>query len=215
MTQIIPTLLATTEEDYKKAVDQVETSRLFKDSWVQIDIMDNKFVQNKSIGLEIIAKFPINSKLEAQLMVIDPQNWFEKLKELGFSRVIFPIEDDNTQNLINQLREINLMVGLSLNPETPVENVIPFIDKIDVVLVMSVHPGFQKQEFILDSLDKIRMLSELKSRANFIIGVDGGITPENAKAIVDSGADYLAVGSHLFNGDIDKNLEKLWEAIHG
>lgn len=213
MVQIIPTLLATTEEDYKKAVDQIETSGHFREGWVQIDLMDNKFVPNKSVDLEIVAKFPINSKLEAQLMVIDPGNWFAKLADLSFSRIIFPIEDGNTQNLIDQLRKMNLDLGLSLNPETSVEDVLPFIDKIDVILVMSVHPGFQKQKFTPESLDKIKELSLLKSKGNFIIGVDGGITPENAKDIVSSGADYLAIGSHLFNGDLTENMEKFWEVL--
>ena len=92
MTRIIPTLLATTESSYKEAVDKIESSALFKDGWVQIDLMDNKFVPNNSIGLDILSKYPFSGQKEAQLMVKDPLNWVDKLVALQFSRIIFPVE---------------------------------------------------------------------------------------------------------------------------
>lgn len=213
MIQIIPTLLATTEEDYKTGVDQIESSGLFQDGWVQIDFMDNKFVQNKSIGLEIIAKYPINAQKEAQLMVIDPQKWLQGLKDLNFSRVIFPIEVGNTDELIKQIQDMEMKAGISINPETPLEDLKPFLDKIEVVLVMGVHPGFQGQQFIEDAFERVKQLAEKKE--NFQIGVDGGVSPENAKKLAECGADYLAVGSKLFKGDMAENMEKFWEVLNG
>lgn len=215
MVQILPTVFANTEEDYRRQIDQVETSGVFKGGWVQIDLMDNKFVPNLSIGLEVVAKYPISSRKEAQLMVADPQNWIDGLAKLEFSRIIFPIEVENTDILIDQVKSHNIEVGLSLNPETPVDKIWQFLDKISLVLVMGVHPGFQGQKLIPETLDKIRKLAELKSTYNFLIEEDGGINLETVKSLVEAGVDNLAVGSFLFNGDIDENLEKLWETVNG
>ncbi|MBI2020377.1 ribulose-phosphate 3-epimerase [Candidatus Daviesbacteria bacterium] len=213
MVQILPTVFATTEEDYKKQIDQIETSGAFKNGWVQIDLMDNKFVPNLSINLDVVAKYPIDSRKEAQLMVAEPQDWIDQLTKLGFSRVIFPIEVGRTDQYIEQIKKNNMEVGLSVNPETEVDQVLQFLDRINLILLMGVHPGFQKQKFIPETLDKARKLAKLKSKHNFLIGEDGGINPETVKSLVEAGVDNLAVGSFLFNGDINENLERLWEAI--
>ena len=215
MTHIVPTLLATTESSYKEAVDKIESSALFKDGWVQIDLMDNKFVPNKSIGLDVLSKYPFSGQKEAQLMVEDPLNWVDKLVALQFSRIIFPVEVGNTEEIIQKIKSYDIQVGISLNPETSVDKVIPFLDKIDAVLFMSVHPGFQRQEFIPETLNKIKELTKLRDGNKFLIEVDGGITPELARGLLDVGVDNLAVGSRLFNGDIQENMEKFWEAING
>lgn len=215
MVQILPTLLATSEQQYREQLEKVEKSGAFKNGWVQIDLMDNKFVPNKSIGLEIVAKYPISSKKEAQLMVIDPGEWIDQLINLNFLRIIFPIEVGNTKALIEAVKDKNTQVGLSLNPETAVSQVIPFLDKIDLVLMMGVHPGFQGQHFIPEVLDKIKDLVRLKVKKHFLIGADGGIKADNVKSLVEAGVDNLAIGSYLLNGDIGENLERLWEAIHG
>lgn len=215
MTQIIPTLLATTEEKYKEDLDKILSIPELKEGWVQIDLMDNKFVPNLSIGSDILAKYPFRSKKEAQLMVAEPALWIDKLKELGFERIIFPIEVGNTLQLIEQIKQMGLLVGVSLNPETLVEKIIPFVGRIDVVLLMSVHPGFQGQEFIPDTVDKIKQLAALKQKNNFIIEIDGGLKPEIAKQLADAGADVLAVGSKLFYGDIKQNLEQFKKALRG
>lgn len=215
MVQILPTVFAKTEEDYKRQIDQIEASGAFKDGWVQIDLMDNKFVPNLSISLDIVAKYPFSSQKEAQLMVAQPQDWIDQLANLGFKRIIFPIEVGNTDKLIEQIKNHQIEVGLSINPETPVDKVFKFLDKINLVLFMGVHPGFQGQQLIPETLDKIRMLAKLKSKYNLIIEEDGGINPETVKSLAEAGVDNLAVGSFLFTGDINENLEKLQEAIHG
>ncbi|MDP3973429.1 MAG: ribulose-phosphate 3-epimerase [Candidatus Daviesbacteria bacterium] len=215
MVQILPTIFAKTEEDYKKQIHQVELSGAFKDGWVQIDLMDNKFVPNLSIDLDIVAKYPINSRKEAQLMVAEPQNWIDRLAILGFVRIIFPIEIGNTDQLIEKITVHQIQVGLSINPDTDVDKLFEFLDKINLVLVMGVHPGFQGQKFIPETLDKIRKLADLKSKYNFLIGEDGGINPETVKGLVEAGVDNLAVGSYLFKGDINENLENLWGVING
>lgn len=215
MSKILPTLLDTTEEKYKEDLDKVLSSEELLQGWVQIDFMDNKFVPNLSIGLDVVAKYPFEAKKEAQLMVQEPEDWIGKLADLQFQRIIFPLEVGNTLDLINQVRQYSLQVGLSLNPETSVAKALPFLDKIDVVLLMSVRPGFQGQEFIPETLDKAKELFKLRLEKGlfFEIEMDGGIHPEIAKELQRAGVDGLAVGSKLFNGDIKENLEKFKQAL--
>lgn len=215
MSKILPTLLATTEEKYKEDLDKVMSCPELVEGWVQIDLMDNKFVPNLSVGLDTVAKYPFKAKKEAQLMVQEPRDWIGKLADLQFQRIIFPIEVGNTLDLINLVKQYSLQVGLSLNPETAVVKALPFLDKIDVVLLMSVHPGFQGQEFIPETLDKARELSKirLEKGLSLEIEMDGGIHPGIAGKLQDAGVDGLAVGSKLFNGDITQNLEKFKRSL--
>ena len=218
MVQIIPAILATTEEDYQKRIQQIEESGLFKNKWVHVDLMDNKFVQNKSIGPEIVAKYPINSNLEAHLMAQEPYVWVEELIRIGVKRVIIPAEIPfkEVDRILDMVQDTDIEVGLALNPETEVSRLEPYLDRIDVVLIMSVHPGFQGQEFIPESIEKIKEVLRLRSgQIRFKIEFDGGISEENAKQVVDAGADYLVVGSGLFKYDnLENGLKRIQEAIN-
>ena len=197
MTTIIPAILATNEEEYKDKLQKIEESRQFQDKWVQIDLMDNKFVQNKSIGPEIIAKYPTSLKIEAQLMVEYPENWIDELVKIPVARIVFPIEDsEGIEERIKHIKNHGVQVGLSLNPETQVETLAPFVGTIDLVLVMSVQPGFGGQEFIPESLEKIRKIKSMGWPIK--IEVDGGINKQVKKDLEDAGADYLVMGSHLW-----------------
>src|SRR3990167_7461718 len=213
MVQIIPAILATIETEYQEQLTKIQESGDFTGGWVHIDLMDNKFVQNASIRPEIIAKHPANLKLEAHLMVEYPENWIDGLVKVPVGRIIFPVVDEaGIENRIEHIKGHELTVGLSINPETAVDLLKPFIELIDLVLVMGVHPGKQGQEFIPETIDKVRQLSKMREEnsANFTIEVDGGISPDNAKLVKDAGASYLVIGSHLTKGDIDENLAEIW-----
>lgn len=210
---IIPSILATTEEEYKNKLAEIESCALL-DNWVQIDLMDNKFVQNQSVGLDTIAKYPTNLNLEAHLMVENPITWIDQLADLNFKRVIFHLEvDKNIDGVIEKIRNKGMEVGLALNPETPVEKLVPFIAKIDLVLLLSVHPGFSGQEFILDTINKVGEVEELTGNNKFLIEVDGGIDERVTVDLVCAGADNLVIGSHLTNGNIFEHFEKIRAAI--
>lgn len=213
MIQIIPALLAPTEEIYQDQFTKVISSPSFQEGWIQIDLMDNKFVQNKSIEPEIIAKYPTNLKKEFQLMVIDPANWVDRLVKLEASRIIAPVEvgSEEIERFLLKTKERKVESGLSVNPDTPIESLEPFVTKIDYILVMGVTPGFQGQPFQDVALEKIKLIRQKGWPVK--IGVDGGVKVDNAKSLVDSGADYLAIGSGLLKGDIDENLENIWEAL--
>ena len=214
MVQIIPTLFSTTEGEYKNRLSKLNSSELIKDGWVQLDLMDNKFVPNLSIGLDIIEKYPLPFKKEAQLMVVDPGEWIEGLIDLKVDRIIFPIEiDEKILDFINEVKDNNMEVGLSLNPETETEQLDSYIDLLDAVLLMGVKPGLEHQKFNPGTIQKIRQVKQ--TVPGLKVGVDGGVNDTNVKELVNAGVDYLAIGSYLFDGDFDENLKRLWEKING
>lgn len=222
MIQIIPAILATTEEAYKEKLRKIESCPELVEGWVQIDLMDNKFVQNKSIGPEIIAKYTLESslKIEAHLMVEDPKTWIRELIKINsIKRIIFHIEiEKDIEGIVDMVKKQGLEVGLAINPETSVSTLEPFLGNVDVILIMGVHPGFQGQEFIPESINRIKEFSHLRSKNNgeFKIEIDGGITEENIKKVVEAGADIAIVGSGLFKyANLEEGLRKIQEIIRG
>lgn len=213
MVQIIPTLFSTTEEEYKQRLAKLKFSASFKEGWVQLDLMDNKFVPKMGISLEVVKNNPPPFKIEAQLMVVDPSEWIEGLIELNVNRIIFPVEINNIPEFINQVKNNNIEVGLSLNPETKIEELDPYLDLLDTVLLMGVKPGLEQQALDLGTYQKIKTLKQ--KALDLRVGVDGGVNDANIKELINAGVDYLAIGSYLFTGDFDENLEILWEVVNG
>ena len=214
MVQIIPSILATTEGEYAQLIKAVNNDEALVDSWVHIDMMDGVDVNNVSVSAVVIKKFPVNLELEGHLMVVKPTDWVRQLSGFGFKRFITPIEISQSEldQFIEMCKLNNHQVGLSLNPETPVENIREWLDKIDEVLIMSIHPGFGGQEFIPESIEKVKKLRSMAPR--MLIGVDGGVTIELVKPLVDAGASNLVVGAkRLIEEGIDETLEKIWETI--
>lgn len=214
MIQIIPSVLATTEEQYQKDITKLSSSESLSDGWVHIDFADNIFVQNKTIEPEILQKFPTNFRKEAHLMVSHPKEWIDSLKEAGFERIIFHLEsEDNIKKLVEDIKGKGIQVGLAIKNDTDIEKLEPFVNKVDVVLLMSIIPGFQGQSFIPQTFEKIR---QLKSKNWAVkVGIDGGVKDTNIKEIMTSGADFVIMGSYLLKGNITENLEKVWEEIYG
>lgn len=212
MVQIIPAILATTEEDFERDISRYKHSSSFREGWVHIDFMDNQFVQNHGIDPVLISKYPIPFQKEAHLMVKCPKEWIDKLAEAGFERIFFHLESDaDIDECIDHIKKDGAEAGLVLNNDTPLEKLGPYISKIDAVILMSVVPGFQGRSFIEDVLDKIK---DFKSKGWPVkVGVDGAVKDTNIKKLVDAGADFVIVGSYLLMGDIDENLENLWEAV--
>lgn len=192
--KIIPAILTNNVADLQSKLQQVQGLT----DWVQIDIMDGKFVDNTSISIEDVFKVkPIKDfSVEAHLMVQNPASYFLLCQENNIKRVIFHIETFDMKNALSQAQKFSFQKGLALNPETPIKEIIPYIDKIDVAVLMSVNPGLQGQEFILETLQKISELKKIAPRLP--IEVDGGINLNNIKMISEAGADYLVVGSGLF-----------------
>lgn len=209
MTTIIPAILAKTKEDFQKDLSNLLNSKNLSSGWVHIDFMDNIFVPNKSIEPEDITDIDFgNLKKEAHLMVKEPASWIKRLIDQQFARIIIHVEIATKED-IELIKQQGVEVGLAINPETPIEKLDPFTDDIDTILVMGVHPGFQGQTFIPDTLDRIRQLA-LQGLA---LEVDGAVKDINAKEIVEAGADILISGSFLIQGNPDENLKKIKKSL--
>jgi len=196
---IVPALLT---DDRKKLIEMINVCSEFTD-YVQIDIMDGILVPSKSIGLAELEGYKAPIRSEAHLMVKDPYPWIKAFKQIGSERIICHLESGaKHQEVISTIKELGLEVGLAINPSTSIENLKPFIERIDSVLFLSVNPGFYGAEFIPAVLDKISIFKS--QHPNKIAGIDGGVKLENFKQIKASGADYICVGSGILRDDSPK-----------
>ena len=209
MKKIIPAILTNDVEDLKNKLEQLAGLV----DWVQIDFMDNIFVPNQSIGVAELKQVSHAFNLEAHLMVEQPEKYFHDCLEAGFKRVIFHVECcPDLDFIFKEAASYDFEIGMALNPETPLEHVLPYLNKVKMVLFLTVHPGFQGQEFIVEVLDKVKSLKE--SHPEILLAIDGGLTLENIQLAASSGADYLCVGSGVFKkGEVKENLKQLNEAI--
>ena len=217
MMQILPSVLSTTEQDYQHKIEKIEESEAFEGGWLHVDFADNEFVPNLTVGIEALKKYPTNLRMEAHLMVAKPEEWTQELIEAGTERLIIHIETLENPKLLEEIKKQKIEIGLAIKLETPVAKLVPFVGTIDVILVMSIHPGFSGQEFLPEGLDKIREVAALRSEhnADFKIEVDGGVSADNIRSLADAGVDGVIMASHLIEGDIDENLEKIWETFKG
>lgn len=211
--QIIPAILATNKQELQKQVAKIQSADSLKGHWVHFDLMDNKFVPNLSIGPSEMSDQLTEFRKEAHLMVENPQ---EMLAELDrFQRVIVHVESKEVKKTLNDLNTEKKESGIAIEYKTPLENIFPYLLDIDLVLVMSIEAGFQGQPFINGVLERIKQIAKLKEekQLKFKIAVDGAVKDTNANLLVAAGVDQLVVGSFLQEGDIEENMEKLWEAI--
>ncbi|ADJ25902.1 Ribulose-phosphate 3-epimerase [Dehalogenimonas lykanthroporepellens BL-DC-9] len=165
--------------------------------WVQVDIMDGRFVPSRSIGWEEIRDARLPFGWEAHLMVENPVDYFKGFKAAGAERVIFHYETVSDPSTVTvAAREAGLTVGMAVNPETSVEDICQWLDSLDHVLLMSVHPGFYGAKFLPEVLAKIEQLR--RYAPGLTIGIDGGIKEENLLEVASRGVDDICVGSGVF-----------------
>ena len=202
--------------DYIKLKEQLDILNSNVE-WVHFDVMDGNFVPNLSFGPDILKTFRKNSSLfmDVHLMVNDPGFFTDVFADAGADGITFHYESYNDLNkcnkLIEKIHDLYLKAGVSIKPKTEIETIYPLLDKVDLVLVMSVEPGFGGQEFDESALVKIKKLNAYRRLNNlsYKIEVDGGINDRNAYDLLSSGADILVAGSYIFNGDIKTNIENL------
>jgi len=184
---------------------------------IHVDVMDGHFVPNLTIGPPVIKSLRKHTNLifDVHLMISPVHKYIESFSNAGADIITFHPEATESMNeTISLIKKLKKKVGVSLNPQTPIDLVKNFLDKIDLVLVMSVHPGFGGQKFMPEILDKIEDLSKLRKekKLTFDIEVDGGIDFDNSKLVKKAGANILVSGTTIFknnNGDIKKNIDAL------
>ena len=184
---------------------------------IHVDVMDGHFVPNLTIGPPVIKALKKNSSIifDVHLMISPVHKYIEAYADAGADIItIHPEATDDLYSSISKIRKLNKKVGVSLNPETEVEIITNNLDQIDLVLIMSVNPGFGGQKFMPQVLDKIKKLKKIQKdkNLNFDIEIDGGINFENSKKAIQAGANILVSGTTIFksnNGDIKKNIELL------
>lgn len=197
---IAPSLLAS---NFVRLQDEVEMINKSEADWFHIDVMDGRFVPNITFGMPVIKaiKKIALKPLDVHLMIVEPEKYFEDFKNAGADILTIHYETCNHLNRnIEVIHQLGMKAGIALNPHTPVALLEEVITDVDMILIMSVNPGFGGQSFITGSIAKIKRLREMidKSGSKAIIEVDGGVDIHNARILFDAGANVLVAGSAVF-----------------
>ncbi len=212
--QISPSILSADFSQLGTEIKKLEESGA---DMIHVDVMDGHFVPNLTIGPPVIKALrkQCSLKFDVHLMISPVHKYIEDYANAGADIItIHPEATDNLEASISKIRELNKKVGVSLNPETKIDLIIGLLEKIDLVLIMSVNPGFGGQKFMPEVLEKIKELKKIQNekKLNFDIEIDGGINFENCKEAIKAGANILVSGTTVFksnDGDIKKNINLL------
>ena len=200
MAKLAPSVLGA---DFARLGEEIASADQAGVSILHLDIMDGHFVPNISYGPSIVKTINrlSDSFLDVHLMLSEPEKYFEPFAEAGADAITIHLEvHPQPSACARQIKSLGVQAGVSINPDMPVEKVLPFLDQFELLLIMSVYPGFGGQKFIPEALDKVRTAREYidKNQLMTQISVDGGVDSTNASDVLDAGADILVMGSAFF-----------------
>jgi len=201
--KIAPSLLSANFLHLQKEIEMINDSEA---DWIHLDVMDGVFVPNISMGFPVMRLLAsISTKpLDAHLMIVEPQKFIPQFRDLGVKTLSVHYEVcSHLHSTIMKIKDAGMQASVVLNPHTPVELLTDIIDDLDMVLIMSVNPGFSGQKFIPQSYDKVRRLRKMidERGLNTLIEVDGGMNLERGKLMVEAGANVLVAGNFIFNAE--------------
>ena len=199
-TLLAPSILNSDFSELGATIDMLNESEA---DWVHVDVMDGVFVPNISFGFPIMEALQVRSQkpLDVHLMIQDPAPYLEKFKELGAKRITIHVEAcTHIDRVLDAIKKLNIEAGVALNPGTPVSQVENLLYSVDLILLMSVNPGFGGQDFIPNTFNKIKRLSSLiaEQGRSIAIQVDGGVDESNCQQLAHAGVDELVIGSAIF-----------------
>mgnify|MGYP003320596437 FL=1 len=212
--QVSPSILSA---DFSKLGEDIKRLEDSGADMIHVDVMDGHFVPNLTIGPPVIKSLRKYTKLpfDVHLMIDPVHKYIKDYSDAGADIITFhPEATENISETINLIKSLNKKVGISLNPNTEISAATDYLDKIDLILIMSVYPGFGGQKFISEVIQKIKDLDQIRKekKLNFSIEIDGGINFETSKIAIDAGVDILVSGTTIFkenNGDLKKNIKTL------
>lgn len=213
MVELAPSILSCDFSNLQSDLDQTKDTDL---KMIHIDVMDGIFVPNISFGFKVISDIRDKNDyfFDTHAMIKEPIKYIKEFKKAGIDRLTIHYEAcENLDQTIEKIKENDMQVGLTFKPATDLDLIIPYLDKIDLVLVMSVEPGFGGQTFMESSIEKIKILRDYIDNNNLdvLIQVDGGIKTSNVDKVIDAGADIIVSGSDVFGKDIKNQINKYYE----